>query len=457
MRSPRHQLQWQRRESIVYQSSVMRSPHRPGPTGEKGDRVPQSQSSCSASPRHRAPATVERREIHERPITVYAFTTHPATGWRGERESIEPIKCMRSPHTSYRWRGERVIEPIKCMRSPHTSYRWRGERAQSQSSVCSHHTPATGGEERETRDNQVDALTTHQLQVERRESHIANQVYALATNQLQVESRERHRANQVDALATHQLQVERRESHRANQVYAFTTHQLQVERRESHRANQVYALNTYQLQVERRESHRDNQVYALTTPARVERRERHRANQCMCSPHTSYRWRGERVIEPIKWMRSPHTSYRWRGESHRANQVDALTTHQLQVERRESHRANQVYAFTTHQLQVQRRENHRANQVYALTTHQLQVERGERHRANRVNGDYQEAIYFYICHLFIQQTLLSKATYIEEYNRRYIIKRQTDTGSACNTNFLIGSVQSKFQPDRESLREREQS
>ncbi len=52
---------------------------------------------------------------------------------------------MRSPHTSYRWRGEeyiepikwmlstthpatggeerRVIEPIKCMRSPHTSYR----------------------------------------------------------------------------------------------------------------------------------------------------------------------------------------------------------------------------------------------------------------------------------------------------------------------------------------------
>ncbi len=46
---------------------------------------------------------------------------------RGERE-IEPIKCMRSPHTSYRWRGERVIETIKCMRSPHTSYRWRGER-----------------------------------------------------------------------------------------------------------------------------------------------------------------------------------------------------------------------------------------------------------------------------------------------------------------------------------------
>ncbi len=87
-------------------------------------------------------------------------------------------------------------------------------------------------------DNGTSALTTHQPQVERRESHRANQVYAL-THQLQVERRESHRANQVYALTTHQLQVERRESHRANQVYALTTHQLQVERRESHRANQV--------------------------------------------------------------------------------------------------------------------------------------------------------------------------------------------------------------------------
>ncbi len=67
--------------------------------------------------------------------------------------------------------------------------------------------------------------------------------------------------NGASALTTHQLQVERRESHRANQVYALTTHQLQVERRESHRDNQVYALTTHQLQVERRESHRANQVY----------------------------------------------------------------------------------------------------------------------------------------------------------------------------------------------------
>ncbi len=61
-------------------------------------------------------------------------------------------------------------------------------------------------------------LTTHQLQVERRESHWANQVYALPTHQIQVESRESHRANQVYALTTHQLQVESRESHRVNQV-----------------------------------------------------------------------------------------------------------------------------------------------------------------------------------------------------------------------------------------------
>ncbi len=55
----------------------------------------------------------------------------PATG--GEERESSRQSSVRSPHTSYRWRGERVIEPIKC------------------------------------------ALTTHQLQVERRESHRANQ------------------------------------------------------------------------------------------------------------------------------------------------------------------------------------------------------------------------------------------------------------------------------------------
>ncbi len=76
-------------------------------------------------------ATGQRRQCahHEREIEPIKCMHSPHTRyrWRGERV-IEPIKCMRSPHTSYRWRGERVIEPIKCMHSPHTRYRWRGER-----------------------------------------------------------------------------------------------------------------------------------------------------------------------------------------------------------------------------------------------------------------------------------------------------------------------------------------
>ncbi len=113
--------------------------------------------------------------------SIHLYDATVATGQRRQ--------CAH--HTPATGGEERVIEPIKCMHSPHTSYRWRGE------------------------------------------SHRANQVYALTTHQLQVERRESHRANQVYALTTHQLQMERRESHRANQVYALTTHQLQVERRES--------------------------------------------------------------------------------------------------------------------------------------------------------------------------------------------------------------------------------
>ncbi len=79
-------------------------------------------------------------------------------------------------------------------------------------------------------------------------------------------------------------------------------------------------------------------------------------------------------------MRSPHTSYRWRGERvHRANQVYALTTHQLQVERRKRViEPIKCMRSPPHQLQVERRESYRANQVYKLTTHQLQVERRKR-------------------------------------------------------------------------------
>ncbi len=119
-----------------------------------------------------------------------------------------------------------------------------GQRCQ-----CAHHTPATGEEQREY---QVYALATHQLQVERRESHRANQVYALTAHQLQVERRERE-IEPIKCIAHHTPATGGEERDRANQVYALTTHQLQVERRESHRANQVYALTTHQLQVERRE------------------------------------------------------------------------------------------------------------------------------------------------------------------------------------------------------------
>ncbi len=118
----------------------------------------------------------------------------------------------------------------------------------------------------------------------------------------------------ASALTTHKLQVERRE--RVIEPIKCSAHHTPAtdgEKRESHRANQVYVLTTHQLQVERRESHRDNQVYVLTThQLQVERRVIEPI-KCMSSPHTSYRQRGERVIEPIKCMRSPHTSYRWRG------------------------------------------------------------------------------------------------------------------------------------------------
>ncbi len=235
---------------------------------------------------------------------MYALTTQQLQVG-GERD-IEPIKCMCSPHSSYRWRGERDIEPIKCMRSPHTSYRWRERDIEPIKCMRSPHT-ATGGEERV----------------------IANQVYA--PTHTATGGRESS-ANQVMRHHT-QLQVERVIV--PIKVCAHHTPATGGEER-GHRANQVYVLTTQQLQ--------------------VERRERQEPIKCMRSPHTSYRWR-ERVIVPIKCMRSPHTSYRWRGERHRANKVYALTTHQLQVERRERHRANQVYALATHQLQVERRES----------------------------------------------------------------------------------------------------
>ncbi len=186
--------------------------------------------------------------VSPQPPPVCSIHLDDATAATGQRRPV------RSPHTSYRWRGERVIEPIN---------------------VCAHHTPATGGEEREShRANQVYALTTHQLQVERREERVIEPIKCMLSPHTSYRWRGERVIEPINVCAHHTPATggeERRESHRANQVYALTTHQLQVKRRESHRANQVYALTTHQLQVERRE---------------------------------------ERVIEPIKCMLSLHTSYR---------------------------------------------------------------------------------------------------------------------------------------------------
>ncbi len=100
-----------------------------------------------------------------------------------------------------------------------------------------------------------------------------------------------------------------------NGTSVLTTHQLQVERRERHRANQVDALphTSYRWRGER-DKETINWMRSPHTSYRWRGERVIEPIKCMCIPHTSYRWRGERVIEPIKWMCIPHTSYRWRGE-----------------------------------------------------------------------------------------------------------------------------------------------
>ncbi len=101
---------------------------------------------------------VERRAGIEPIKWISAPTTHQLSREERQRRSHRANQVYAlTPHQLQVERIERDIEPIKCMRSPHTSYRWRGERERN-------------------RANQVDALTTHQLQVERRERHRANQV-----------------------------------------------------------------------------------------------------------------------------------------------------------------------------------------------------------------------------------------------------------------------------------------
>ncbi len=163
--------------------------------------------------------------------TTTVRSPHTSYRWRGERV-IEPIKCMLSPHTSYRWRGERVIEPIKCMLSLYTSYRWRGERViEPIKCMLSPHTSYRWRGERVI--EPIKCMLSPHTSYRWRGERVIEPIKCM--------------------LSPH------------------TSYRWRGER--------------------------------VIEPIK-----------CMLSPHTSYRWRGERVIEPIKWMLSPHTSYRWRGE-----------------------------------------------------------------------------------------------------------------------------------------------
>ncbi len=62
--------------------------------------------------------------IHPKRFTIMSVQ-HPPGGCDSSHRTMAPV---RSSHTNYRWREERLVEPIKWMRSSHTSYRWRGER-----------------------------------------------------------------------------------------------------------------------------------------------------------------------------------------------------------------------------------------------------------------------------------------------------------------------------------------
>ncbi len=126
-------------------NQVDASPPKQPTDGE--ERESRANSSVMLSPT--TAVQVKRRESHRANQVDCAHHT-AATGGEDMRD-IEPIKCMCSPHSSYRWRAMReVIEPIKCMRSPHTSYSGEERESWSQTSVCAHPTSATGGEDRET-------------------------------------------------------------------------------------------------------------------------------------------------------------------------------------------------------------------------------------------------------------------------------------------------------------------
>ncbi len=80
---------------------------------------------------------------------MYALTHKLRLESREEDIEGQSSGCRSATH-QLQVEEERVIEPIKWMRSPHTSYRWRGEGESIQPNQVYElgHTPATGGDER---------------------------------------------------------------------------------------------------------------------------------------------------------------------------------------------------------------------------------------------------------------------------------------------------------------------
>ncbi len=141
--------------------------------------------------------------------SVMALTTHQLR-WRGE-EVTEPISGCAPTHQQQGGRGRRVIEPIKCMRSPqHAATRWKEKRVQDQSRYRSPHTTTVDRRRGPYSQSSVSLphtsyrweativtepikcmpLTKHTSTV-LGERFIEHQLYALTTHQLQVERRKR--------------------------------------------------------------------------------------------------------------------------------------------------------------------------------------------------------------------------------------------------------------------------
>ncbi len=208
--------------------------------------------------------------------------------------------CHTPATKKVKWRGERVIEPIKCM---------------------PHHTPATGGEERESCEpiKCMRLGPTHQQTVARGErvQRVNPVPMRSTTHQLQVEEERRDRANQVYAPhhnTSYRWRGERvhRSPHSSVCARPHTSYR-DGERRESWAIRRCSHHKPDKGVRGEREVIEANQVYVLATPKLTggRGRESHRANQNVCARHTQLQVaREERETSSHQGMRSPHTSYR---------------------------------------------------------------------------------------------------------------------------------------------------